>query len=319
MLSAWVPNGKGLQKHEACGLSVPDHAIWLDIVDVTKEEEGFVENLLGFEIPTRAEMQEIEASSRLYREGNASFMTATLLIKTETESPESTAVTFILTPNRLVTLRYAEPWSFRTFTQRASKSGITTASQAFVSLMDTTVERLADMLELVGLELDHVSQQVFRKAREINDIQLQKALLKIGTCGHILGKVRESLIDKARLMTFSQQSTHDWLDAECQSRMKALVHDVATLSDHASFMSGKISFLLDATLGLINIEQNRIIKIFSIGAVIFLPPTLVASIYGMNFSDMPELHWKLGYPMAMLIMVASVVVTIWVFRRRRWL
>jgi magnesium transporter len=319
MLSAWVPNGKGLQKHEACGLSVPDQAIWIDVVDVTKEEEAFIENLLGFEIPTRDEMQEIEASSRLYREGNASFMTATLLIKTETESPESTAVTFILTPTRLVTLRYAEPWSFRTFSQRAGKSGIITAAQAFVTLMDTTVERLADMLELVGLELDHVSQQVFRKAREINDIQLQRALLKIGTCGHILGKVRESLIDKARLMTFSQQSAHDWLDAESQSRMKAMLHDVATLSDHATFMSGKISFLLDATLGLINIEQNRIIKIFSIAAVIFLPPTLVASIYGMNFDFMPELHWRWGYPMAMMIMIGSVVTTIWVFRRRRWL
>lgn len=319
MLSAWVPNGKGLQKHEACGLSVPDNAIWLDIVEVTKEEEQFVENLLGFEIPTRAEMQEIEASSRLYREGAASFMTATLLIKTETESPESTAVTFILTKDRLVTLRYAEPWSFRTFAQRAGKSGITTAPQTFVTLMDTTVERLADMLELVGLELDHVSQQVFRKAREINDIQLQKSLIKIGTCGHILSKVRESLIDKARLMTFAEQSTHDWLDQENQSRLKALLHDAATLSDHASFMSGKISFLLDATLGLINIEQNRIIKIFSIAAVIFLPPTLVASIYGMNFDVMPELHWKFGYPMAVLFMVGSVVSTIWVFRRRRWL
>lgn len=319
MLSAWVPNGKGLQKHEACGLSVPEHAIWLDIVEVTKEEEQFVETLLGFEIPTRAEMQEIEASSRLYREGAATFMTATLLIKTETESPESTAVTFILTKDRLVTLRYTEPWSFRTFGQRAGKSGISSASQAFVTLMDTTVERLADMLELVGLELDHVSQQVFRKAREINDAQLQKTLLKIGTCGHILGKVRESLIDKARVMTFAEQSTHDWLDNENQLRLKALLHDVATLSDHATFMSGKISFLLDATLGLINIEQNRIIKIFSIAAVIFLPPTLVASIYGMNFGDMPELHWRYGYQMAMLIMVGSVVTTVWVFRRRRWL
>lgn len=319
MLNAWVPNGKGLYKHEACGLNLPDNALWLDVIDVTKEEEAYIESVLGFEIPTRAEMQEIEASSRLYREGNTSFMTATLLIKTETESPESTAVTFILTKERLVTLRYAEPWSFRTFAQRAGKSGITNAAEAFVSLMDTTIERLADMLELVALELDHVSQQVFRKSKDINDAQLHKALIKIGTCGHILSKARESLLDKARVMTFAEQSTHDWFVPECSSRLKALMHDAATLSDHATFMSGKISFLLDATLGLINIEQNRIIKIFSIGAVIFLPPTLVASIYGMNFPNMPEIHWAYGYPMAIIMMIASVVITVFVFRRRRWL
>ena len=319
MLSAWVPQGKGLVKHEACGLSAPSNALWIDIVDVTKEEEAFVETLIGHEIPTRAEMQEIEASSRLYREGAASFMTATLLIKTETENPESTAVTFILTKERLVTLRYAEPWSFRTFAQRAGKSEVTTAEQAFVTLMDTTIERLADMLELVALELDHVSAQVFRKMDQIHDIRLQRTLLKIGTCGHILTKVRESLIDKNRIITFAHQSTQEWMSAEERSRLTALLHDVQTLTDHATFLNGKINFLLDATLGLINIEQNRIIKIFSIAAVIFLPPTLVASIYGMNFKHMPELEWYLGYPMAMAIMIGSVVTTIWVFRRRRWL
>jgi magnesium transporter len=319
MLSAWVPNGKGLVKHEACGLGAPLDSLWIDIVDITKEEETFVERLIGHEIPTRAEMQEIEASSRLYREGMASFMTATLLIKTETENPESTAVTFILTKERLVTLRYAEPWSFRTFAQRAGKSEVTTAEQAFVTLMDTTIERLADMLELVALELDHVSAQVFRKMDQIHDSRLQRTLLKIGTCGHILTKVRESLIDKNRIITFAQQSTQEWMSAEERSRLKALLHDVQTLTDHATFLNGKINFLLDATLGLINIEQNRIIKIFSIAAVIFLPPTLVASIYGMNFKHMPELEWYLGYPMAMAIMICSVVTTIWVFRRRRWL
>lgn len=319
MLHAWVPNGKGLQKHEACGLSAPENSVWIDILDITKEEEAFVENLIGLEIPTRAEMQEIEASSRLYREGSATFMTATLLIKTETENPESTAVTFILTKGRLVTLRYAEPWSFRTFAQRAGKSGITTAEQTFVTLMDTTVERLADMLELVALELDHVSAQVFRKQNDVNGSRLQRTMVKIGTCGHILTKVRESLIDKNRIMTFAQQSAHDWMSPEGSSRLLALQHDVTTLSDHASFMSGKINFLLDATLGLINIEQNHIIKIFSIAAVIFLPPTLVASIYGMNVQIWPSSeHWW-GFPFAMLLMVLSVVGTLWVFKRQRWL
>ncbi len=319
MIHAWVANGKGLVRHEACQDCIPEAAAWLDLVDITSEEDAKVEALLGIAVPTRAEMQEIEASSRLYKEDGASYMTATMLIKTETMSPESTAVTFILTPQRLVTLRYAEPWSFRTFGQRAGKNGLATAEQIFVGLMDTTVERLADMLELVALELDHVSQMVFKRTQQVSDAELQRAIIKIGTCGNILSKVRESLIDKSRVMTFAEQSCHDWLTPDSASRLKALLHDIQTLSDHATFMSGKIAFLLDATLGLINIEQNRIIKIFSIAAVIFMPPTLIASIFGMNFQVMPELHWEYGYPYAVGLMLATVGGTLYVFRRQRWL
>ncbi len=319
MISAWVPNGKGLLKHEGCGMAVPDKAVWIDLVDVTKDEEAYIEALLDLEIPTRAEMQEIEASSRLYREGQAVFMTATMLIKTETESPESTAVTFILTPTRLVTIRYAEPWSFRTFAQRAAKSGCLTGEQAFVALMDTTIERLADILELVAVELDHLSMIVFRRKPSASGDELQKAILKIGRCGHILTKVRESLIDKNRTITYAETSAGEWLGNDARGRLRGILHDVHTLSDHASFLNGKINFLLDATLGLINIEQNRIIKIFSIAAVIFMPPTLVASIYGMNYDLWPANHSEWGFSFALSIMLVSVVTTLVVFKKQRWL
>jgi magnesium transporter len=299
-------------------MAVPDKAVWIDLVDVTKDEEAYIEGFLDLEIPTRAEMQEIEASSRLYREGHAVFMTATLLIKTETESPETTAVTFILTRDRLVTIRYAEPWSFRTFAQRAAKSGCLSPDQTFVALMDTTIERLADILELVALELDHLSMIVFRRKPAASGDELQKSIMKIGRCGHILTKVRESLIDKNRTIAYADGAA-EWFAGESKTRLKGILHDVNTLTDHATFLNGKINFLLDATLGMINIEQSRIIKIFSIAAVIFLPPTLVASIYGMNYELWPHNDTPWGFSFALGIMLFSVVTTLIVFKKQRWL
>ncbi|MBA3937842.1 MAG: magnesium transporter CorA family protein [Planctomycetes bacterium] len=320
MITAWLPAEKGLKKNECDAHALPEGALWIDLVDVSREEETLIESRLGIEIPTRAEMQEIEASSRLYREGATAYMTATMLIKTETEMPETAAVTFILSRERMLTLRYSEPWSFRTFAQRAPRCGATNAEQVFTTLFDTTVERLADMLELVSLELDHISQQVFRRKGPGSDLDLQRTLTKIGTCGNILGKVRESLLDKNRVLTFCEQATQDWMSPDGRSRIRALLHDIHSLADHATFTSGKISFLQDATLGLINIEQNRIIKLFSIAAVIFMPPTLVASVYGMNFGDkMPEFSWKYGYEYALGLMLVSVVGTLWFFKRQRWL
>ncbi len=321
MITAWLPSEKGLQRVDVGVDNLPSEAVWIDAVDITREEETFLEKRLGLEMPTRAEMQEIEASSRLYREGQAVYMTSTMLIKTETESPETTAVTFILTSKVLVTLRYAEPWSFRVFASRAPKCGAHNADLTFINLLETTVERLADLLELVSLELENISQQTFKMRQAGREIDLQRSLIKIGRCGNIAGKVRESLVDKNRMIIFAEQAAIEALCAEGRSRMHAVARDVQSLSDHASYTSGKIQFLLDATLGLINIEQNRIIKLFSIAAVIFLPPTLVASIYGMNYklwpAFAPDSPW--GFPFAMAVMFVSVGLTLWYFRKQRWL
>ncbi len=319
MLTAWIPAAKGLIKHEATGCEIPVQAVWIDATDITHPEEAQVEGLLDIDVPSRAEMQEIEASSRLYRDGEAAVMTATLLVKTETQSPESTPVTFILTRERLLTLRYAEPWSFRVFATRAGKSGCLTAEQTFASIMETTVERLADMLELVGLELDHLGQQIFRAGRGASstmDRDMQKALLKLGTCGTILSKVRESLIDKNRVITFAQQGAGDLMGAETRGRLAALMHDVQTLSDHASFMSTKVGFLLDATLGLINIEQNRTFKFFTLISIIFMPINVIAGMGGMSeFSrfaiDEAKLPFWVAYGGFTFVMVSISAATWW--------
>jgi magnesium transporter len=319
MITVWIPAEKGLQRQEVVDGNLPPNAVWIDVVEITREEEALIESRLGLEMPTRAEMQEIEASSRLYREGQAFYMTSTMLIKTETDSPETTAVTFILTNQVLVTLRYAEPWSFRVFSSRITKSGSTNADLTFIGLLETTVERLADLLELVSLELENISQQTFKMRQAGRELDLRRAILKIGRCGNIAGKVRESLLDKGRMVNFIEQAGPETFCSEGRARLLAVQRDVQSLADHATYTSGKINFLLDATLGLINIEQNRIIKLFSVAAVIFLPPTLVASIYGMNYKLWPHNDSPWGFPFAMGIMVMSVGLTLWYFRRQRWL
>jgi magnesium transporter len=319
MIHCWAPTEKGMQRQDLAAGVPPASAVWIDVVDIAKDEEAMLERWLGLELPTHAEMQEIEASSRLYRENGAIYLTSTMLIKTETEAPETTAVTFILTPKCLLTLRYAEPWSFRVYASRAGKCDARSGDTVFLGILETTVERLADLLELVSLELENISQQTFQLRVAGREIDLQRSLLKLGRCGHIGSKVRESLLDKGRMVIFAEQAAAEQFCAEGKARIKAVSRDIVSLSDHANYTANKIQFLLDATLGLINIEQNRIIKLFSIAAVIFLPPTLVASIYGMNLKLWPHDGHGWGFPAAMAMMVASAFLTLWFFRRRRWL
>jgi magnesium transporter len=269
-------------------------------------------------------MQEIEPSSRLYTENGTCYMTATLLSHAESEHPHSSAVTFILVGKRLVTVRYAEPKSFELFINRVQRPGANTSTgdAALVGLLETVIDRAADILERLAGEIERISKDVFRAthARPDERRPFRDILNDIGRRGDLDSKIGESLASLGRLLAFLAP-TLDVSDAsrELRGRVSSIISDVRSLSDYASFLSDKITFLLDATLGLINIEQNTIIKIFSVAAVVFMPPTLIASIYGMNFRHMPELDWRLGYPLALLMLVGSAVLTYWLFRRKGWL
>lgn len=293
MIVAWTAGEKGLIRHDVSGSAIPANAVWLDCIDITPEEEKTVEAALHLDMPTRAEMQEIEASSRLYREGGAVYMTATMLVKTETEQPENTQVTFILSRACLVTLRYAEPWSFRTYSARAVKSDATTAELVFICLLETTVERLADMLELVSLELERIQQQIFRRKGASPNLDLERVLYKIGHCGNISSKIRESLVDKNRLLHFAESASTEWCP-EGRSRIRAVLHDITSLSDHASYTAGKIAFLLDATLGLINNNVNQQMKRMTMVMLAVLWPALVSGFFAMNVAlpfPQQDAHW----------------------------
>ena len=296
-------------------------ALWLDLVSPTREEEVAVERVLGLDIPTREEMNEIEISSRLYLEGSGTFMTAILPAHTEGDDPEMAPVTFVLTADHLVTVRYHEPRAFTSFPPRAERTGLDVPDpqSILVALLEAVVDRLADILERAARDIDAVSRQIFRPAKDAAPDN-QKTLEEIGRKGDLSSNIRDSLLTLERLAGFlSHVTVQRESPKEIRERMKTLSRDIRSLLDHADFLSQKMTFLLDATLGMINIEQNAIIKIFSMAAVIVLPPTLVASIYGMNFDHMPELDWLLGYPFAIGLMILSAILPYSYFKRRGWL
>lgn len=300
------------------GWRLPTDAVWIDLINPTRTEELSVEGSLGVLLPTREEMAEIEPSSRLYQEDGATFMTAVVIVNVGAELAETAPVTFVLTHDKLVTIRYAEPKSFALFSAQAERqpslcpSGATT----FLNLLDAIVDRTADILERTAAEVESISRDIFARPRSR---AFEDLLYRLGPAQTLNAKIRDSLSSLARLTSFASLADTIENDREHRDHLKTLNRDVQSLTDHSAYVSSNITFLLDAALGLINIEQSNIIKIFSIAAVVFLPPTLVASIYGMNFDFMPELHWKLGYPFALMLMVASVAATLWWFRRKRWL
>ncbi|RVD69015.1 magnesium transporter, partial [Mesorhizobium sp. M4A.F.Ca.ET.029.04.2.1] len=224
-----------------------------------------------------------------------------------------------------VTVRYHEPKAFKTFPLRAEKvaTGCTSGDTILIGLLEAIVDRLADILERAGRDVEAISRDIFEaRSTKVSkrNRDFQELLKAIGRKEDIASPIRDSLISLQRLAGFlAHVATQTKMSKDIRARVKTLSRDVLSLADHATFLSQKISFLLDATLGMISIEQNAIIKIFSVAAVIFLPPTLVASIYGMNFNVIPELKWEFGYPFAIAMMVISAILPFWYFRRRGWL
>ena len=313
-------DGEGRRSREPPDPIASSH-VWLDLLDPTPVERARIEGLIGIELPTRDEMGEIETSSRLYSEEGVLVMTASVLSSSDA-APRSNAVTFVLGHDRLVTLRHSEPKPFSTYCTHLVRHHVhdLTAEQVFAGLLDAIVDRLADLLELVLADVDTISGEVFARGRNLNHQRdYGNILSRIGRNGDLVAKVRESLLSLSRLVAFASFNLSGKNNKTTAALLKTVSRDIVSLSDHATYISGNITFVLDATLGFISIEQNAIIKIFSLVAFIFLPPTLVASIYGMNFAHMPELAWPWGYPMALGLMVLSAILPWLFFKRRGWL
>ena len=324
MLSVYVPHGSTLERIAIeSGSPPPEEAVWIDLITPNVQEDKLVEKLLGVAVPTREEMQEIEVSSRLYVENGARYMTATLMCQSDTATPKTTPVTFILSSHKLVTVRYDEPRPFAIVEHKLARSCPTTVSgeSVLMDLLDAVIDRSADILERVGVEVDQVSRSIFEPEEEAEQPSYKDVLKALGRKGDLTSKVRESLVSIGRLLLFLTNEAEGlrW-KKDVRAHLQSMRRDTASLSDHATYLANKITFLLDAMLGVVNIEQNAIIKIFSIAAVIFMPPTLVASIYGMNFHhNMIELEWELGYPFALILMVFAAVLPILYFKWRKWL
>ncbi|TCZ66110.1 magnesium/cobalt transporter CorA [Roseicella aquatilis] len=302
-------------------------AVWIDLLTPTPDEERLVQAALRLEIPTREEMQEIESSSRLYKEDDALFLTAPFLHGVDGGEMSSTAITFVLANTALVTVRYATPKAFAVFAARCHRTPavlLNTPDGVMLHLFEQIVDRLADILERIAADMDRASQAAFRTARakakaSAKDADLKDALITLGQVGEVTTRASETLLGLSRILTFLTAEKATAVRKENQGLIKTLVRDVRSLVEHAGFLNSKANFLLDAVLGIINVEQNAIIKTFTVASVALMPPTLIASIYGMNFELMPELKWDLGYPLALVLMIVSALLPILYFKRKGWL
>ncbi len=301
-------------------------AVWIDLLNPTQEEEAAVQNALRLEIPTREEMEEIESSSRLYREEDVLFLTANFLYGVDGGEFGSTPITFVLSNQALITVRYQTPKAFSVFSVRCQRMPalVASADAVMLHMFEQIVDRLADILERVGADMDRASSAAFRSARATvkankRDHDLRETLITLGQVGEVTTRANETMLGLTRILSFVSAEKATAVRKENQVLIKTLVRDVRSLVEHANFLNNKAQFLLDAVLGIINVEQTGIIKTFSVVSVAMMPPTLIASIYGMNFEFMPELKWVVGYPAALLLMVVSAVMPVLYFRRKGWL
>lgn len=325
MLTAYRLGEKGLEEM-ARGAPI-DGAAWLDLFQPSLEEDRQAERFLGAQLPSREESEEIEFSSRFYDEDGAVFMTVSLLVGVDKGEPMLAPFTIVVAGERIVTMRYDEFRAMRQFLSRAAKpgGGCTSPPAIFLGMLEAIVDRTADVLERISKDVDRINQDVFSRQREAerenqSSHELREAISAIGVQGDLAAKARESLSSLERLVQYAGLALPGaHAKGSSRNRLKLAGRDIRSLEDHVTFLSNKINFLLDATLGLISVEQNEVIRILTVGATIFFPPTLLGTLWGMNFHGMPELSWTFGYPLAILLMLASAILPFLYFRRRGWL
>jgi magnesium transporter len=304
---------------------IPPEAVWIDVCEPDRDEELSLEKALGLNIPTREDMGEIESTSRLSKVRDALYMIAVAVCRSNSRDPTTVPITFILTPKRLITVRHDTPQSFKIFHAQCDRREVSVESAAdvVVAIWNTMVDRLADIIERIGADLDGLSREIFRHNRVKSQQPKQKPhrpleeiISDVGNSQDVVFRIRESLQSLDRVFAFAR--LHLRSDKAAQG-LDALERDIKSLHEYQVDLFNKVQFMLDATMGLIGIQQNGIIKVISIVSVVFTPPTLVASIYGMNFDAMPELHWHLGYPYALALMIATGTLPYLYFKWRRWL
>lgn len=300
--------------------SETNECFWIDLLDPAPSLVQKIEQVLAIDIPTQEEVRLREFSNRFYREKDWTIFTFSLLAYAE-KSPVLTPVTFLNSDRYLVTLRYHDLTAFKSFHAHLHQGfkALENPQACIFRLLDEIAARLSDLSVKLDANLDLLSRKIFapRNSDAPHDRpDLRAALHELGSAGDLCSKIRESLASLQHCLLWLRQMDLGGSEKEEAQRLE---NDFQSIGQHDDFIVNKLTFLLDATLGFINLEQNQTIKIFSVLAVIFLPPTLIASIYGMNFQNMPELHWWWGYPMAIATMVLSAVVSFWVFKSKRWL
>jgi magnesium transporter len=297
---------------------MPVDTLWIDLVEPSPQEDQAVEKALGLSIPTRAEMAELEASSRLYRESGATYVTADIIHNGDADMPRVDPVTFVLTKGPLVTIRYFDPKPFSMLRDKLVREPTLclTGPDVFLQLMETIIDRASDILAVNATRVDGVSNHVFSEGKTVG---FEKLITKLGRAHIVNSRIEQSLAGLARVFVYV--ASDEWIDKmpEAREHLRSLSGDASSLLSHNQAVAAGITFQLSAALGLINIEQSSIVKVFSMVTVCLMPPTLIGAVYGMNFQHMPELGWIDGYPMAILAMIVSGAGPLLWFRRKGWL
>jgi magnesium transporter len=304
---------------------LPSEVIWIDLLDPTDEEKGFVESRTHIQVPTMQALSEIEASSRLQVNRGVIYLSTPILARSDTPEAFLSPVGFILSPTVLVTVRFARLSSFDQVAEQIHHDpSLATNVGVFTALLEAIVDRGADVLEELRGELDHISRKVFRgnpshRSHTVRSTDaLRMTLSAVGAIGERVSQARDVLLGVGRIASFAGDIGEEWITPAFRVRLRAVLKDVASLNEYEAHLSGKVQFLLDAVLGYITIEQNDLFKVLTIASVVGIPPTLIAGLYGMNFKFMPELEWAWGYPFGLaLILVSAIIPLIW-FKWRGW-
>ena len=307
--------------------SSTEGVVWIDLLKPTESEIAFVESATGLRVPTREALREIESSSRNYMEGGAVYLSTPLIARAFSPEGALTPVGFVFNHKILITIRYAPFQAFDHVAEQAGARPDLTAEEALVRLLESVVDKGADLLERIGEELDKVSHGAFhtdQKAGARKDLSaatetLRHALRRIGQMGDRTSQIRDSLLGVGRITGYLMETAcQDW-PAPLKQRMGAVRGDIASLNDYEAHLANKVQFLLDATLGFINIEQNDIVKVLTIASVVGVPPVFFAGVWGMNFHNIPELSWGYGYAFAWGVMILSGIVPLLWFKWRGWM
>jgi magnesium transporter len=306
-------------------LELPPGVIWLDLLDPTDEERSFVESRAKIRVPSKEALSEIEASSRLIVERGVVYLSTPIVARGDTEDAYLSPAGFILWPKLLVTVRYTPLSTFDTVAaQIHSDETLASSTGVFTALLEAIVDRGADVLERLGAELDRISRSVFRGDQSdphhpVRSTEtLREVLRTVGAIGDRVSHARDVLLGVGRITTFATDIGREWIDPEFKVRLGAVSKDIQSLNDYEAHLAGKVQLLLDAVLGYITIQQNELFKVLTIASVVGVPPTLLAGIWGMNFKNMPELSWELGYPLALGAILLSGLIPLAWFKVRGW-
>jgi magnesium transporter len=327
---------------QACAAHpLPAHGTWLDLEDPSEAETALAEAATGLRVPSRAALSEVQNSRRLNRRKDA-FYLSTPMVSFRDDDLTLRPLGFVLTPERLLTVRFQPLAAFDTVKARqAERDGPASSVATFLALHEELIDRMADTLETMSDELDSLSTRIFTFDTSANghgrteasapknfapknfapkrrDLALRRLLRAIGQRGKALAKLRASLLGLGRILPYVAGEAEGWLKPEEKARFESLRLDVASLDEFETRLSETVQFLLDATLGLINMEQNNTFRVLTVVSVIGIPPTLMASVYGMNFKHMPELDWTFGYPFGLAVIGLSALIPALYFKLKGW-